>query len=195
MTRSASLLLLALAILLASPTVSAHHWEDNHPGDPGVGGSPCTPRSTMTCQVEHFCTGGSPPQVVDTALHCAQRAPVKVQGTMLWAPYFAWVTADQWSTIAEDNLHVANDTVSPGRQFAERTLCDQVWSAFCGDPVGTALCEDVWSQLCGMDEVPEHAPFGDPFGYYPVDHSPPFDPFPFVGDVIEALAPLVDTNA
>jgi hypothetical protein len=192
MARPAPILLVALAALLAAPTAAAHHWEDDHPGDPGAGGSSCTPRSPVTCPVEHFCTGGSPPQVVDTTLHCARRAPVQAQGAILWAPYFAWVTADQWSTVAEDNLHVVGDTVTPGRQFAEQTLCEQVWSALCGDPVLTALCEDVWSQLCGVGEVPEHAPSGDPFGYYPVDHSPPHDPFPAVDRLLENVAPVVD---
>jgi hypothetical protein len=144
------LMLAALSALLFAPLASADHWDDDNGWTP-VGDSLCDPDEAQ-CVLGYLCTGGSPPQIVDTALHCGMRAAGEAQPVALWVPEYAWVVFDAQTAQVDERFATVHDsTVAPVAE-ANTVLCGTIWSFFCDNPL----------------VVPDDLPVNDPFGAYPL---------------------------
>jgi hypothetical protein len=146
--------ILALAMALFAPAASADHWDDDTPAVAYFGDSTCsmgTVDDNPQCAVAYACTGGSPPQVVDTALHCAGRLAAEREDIAASLLYYAWTQADS-HTLAlhnghEDRAAMLQPTADEFNTFG----CAVVWSFFCANPV----------------IVPADLPANDPVNGYP----------------------------
>jgi hypothetical protein len=142
--------LTAISALLLLPGVAAHHWGyDQGPEAKELGDSACA-EYDAACYVDYLCIGGTPPQVVDTVLHCASKASGGAPAVAAWAPHYAWAWADAASKNVEEQLVAVHDAGQPTADRANVVLCGTVWSLFCSIPLS----------------VPEHAPLADPVGPY-----------------------------
>jgi hypothetical protein len=154
MTTLARLLLAALC-LAAIPAASADHWNFDNPTPPYFGDSACswtTLPGDASCQVAHACNGGSPPQIVDTALYCAMRASAEAPAIVASVPYYGWVLADYWTGVAEENADVPHDAMQPTVDTVNDPLCAVVWSLFCTNPL----------------TIPDDSPLADPVNGFPL---------------------------
>jgi hypothetical protein len=144
------LLLALLTALFAAPLASAEHWDDDNGWTP-VGDSACNP-DEASCLVVYLCTGSSPPQIVDTALHCSQRAAGEARPVVLWVPEYAWVAVDGQAAGVDERLAAVQASTAAPVAEANLLLCGTVWSFFCANPLF----------------VPDDMPVDDPFGAYPL---------------------------
>jgi hypothetical protein len=150
-----TLLLAALLCLTAIPAVSADHWNYDNPPTPYFGDSGCswtTLPGEFSCHVAYACNGGSPPQIVDTALYCAVRAANEAPDVAGSAPYYAWVLADYWSASAENLAVAPHNALQPTVDTVNEPLCAVVWSLFCTNPL----------------TVPDDTPLADPINGFPL---------------------------
>jgi hypothetical protein len=148
-------LLAALAALVAAPVTSADHWAQDT-GGAKFGDSTCY-WATLTsgdpgCHVAYACNGGSPPQIVDTALYCSARLAGEAEAVARSAPFYAWTVADWAGQNYEPVLGAPHDALQPTLDVANAPLCDVVWSFFCTTPI----------------VLPDDAPVDDPIQQYPL---------------------------
>ena len=150
---------LALAgALLMLPVAAASHWAYDSGSEWAYpGGSTCYTNALAAtvnpdCLVAYLCTGGAPPQAVDRALYCANRASGAADDVVLWVPVFAWAYADSAAALAEDQPAFLNARTATERGQVNTVLCTQVWSFFCANPI----------------VLPEHVPLADPLGPFPL---------------------------
>lgn len=151
-------LALAGALLSAMPVAAASHWTYDSGSEWAYpGGSACYTNALgatvdPACIVAYLCTGGAPPQAVDLALYCANRAAGKADDVALWLPVFAWSYVDSAAALAEDQPASVNRLTAAERGQVNTVLCTQVWSFFCANPIA----------------LPEHVPLADPLGPFPL---------------------------
>jgi hypothetical protein len=151
---------LAFACLsLMVPVASADHWGDQYSGPNAstpIADSTCpvllVSQANAECVARYLCLEGSPPQIVDTALHCGSRAASRAVSVAAWAPQYAWWTADERSEIVENVPADLNQTLVAEQTLVNDVLCGTVWSQFCALPV--------W--------LPDHVPVSDPIRYFPL---------------------------
>lgn len=138
-------LLATLALALLAPAASAHHWTDDN-ATPQVGDSDCEFTDTDTCTVGYLCIAGSPPQVVDTALHCAGRLVSGAEPTSSSAVLWTYILVEDLAEVAENQPSLVNAATAEERGVVNDVLCGTVWSLFCTVPVA----------------LPQHVPIDDP---------------------------------
>jgi hypothetical protein len=138
-------LLTLVALALLTPAASAHHWTDDN-GTPRIGDSDCTFTGGNTCPVAYLCTEGTPPQIVDTVLHCAGRLASEAQPTAVSVVDWTYVYAEDQAEVAENQPSLVNAATAGERGAVNDVLCGTVWSLFCTVPVA----------------LPEHVPVDDP---------------------------------
>jgi hypothetical protein len=148
------LLLAALAALVLTPVASADHWAQDT-GGAKFGDSTCY-WATLTagspgCHIAYACNGGSPPQVVDTALYCSARASGEAESIVRSSPFYAWTVADWAGNNYEPLFGAPHDALQPTLDVANAPLCETVWSLFCSTPL----------------VIPDDAPADDPIQEYP----------------------------
>jgi hypothetical protein len=146
-------LLATLALALLVPAASADHWNDDTPTS-YLGDSTCRISQVTvdpSCAVAYACTGGSPPQIVDTALHCGGRLAEEASPIAASLGFYAWSVADGYTLVVQNNANAAAATVQPTADEFNAVGCSTIWSFFCANPV----------------IVSGHMPVNDPINDYP----------------------------